>query len=208
MPTDHERARWARHWDRAAPSTDASMRFMDRVLFRDSREWVCGQAATGEVLEVAVGTGLNLPHYRPEVELVGVDLSPAMVELARGRARETGRAADLRVGDAEALGFPDESFDSVVCTVSLCGVPDPRRAIGEMVRVLRPGGALLLADHVVARHAPLRGVQWLVERVSVPTMGEHFRRRPGDEVGALGLRIERRERFALGVVERLAARKP
>lgn len=206
MATDDERARWARGWERAAPRTDASMRFMDRMLFRDSRSWVCGRA-TGRVLEVAVGTGLNLPHYRGDVPLVGIDLSPAMVELARARAREIGRAADLRVGDAEALDFPDGSFDAVVCTFSLCGIPDPHRAVGEMARVLAPGGSLLLADHVAAGPAPLRGLQWLVERASVPVMGEHFRRRPLELVRALGLQVEQRERFALGVVERLAARK-
>lgn len=207
MATDDDRDRWARGWDRAAPRTDASMRFMDRVLFRDSRAWVCGRA-TGRVLEVAVGTGLNLPHYRADVGLVGVDLSPAMVELARARARETGRDADLRVGDAEALEFSDGSFDSVVCTFSLCGIPDPHRALAEMARVLAPGGSLLLADHVAAGPAPLRGLQWLVERASVPAMGEHFRRRPAELVPALGLRIEQRQRFAFGIVERLAARKP
>ncbi|WP_300008306.1 class I SAM-dependent methyltransferase [Pseudonocardia sp.] len=207
MPTGAERERWARYWDRAAPKTDASMRFLDRVLFRDSRSWVCGKAE-GAVLEVAVGTGLNLGHYPAGVSLLGVDLSPAMVELARRRAAELGRDADLRVGDAEALDLPEASFDSVVCTFSLCGIPDPRRAIAEMVRVLRPGGLLLLADHVAATAAPVRAVQRLAEVASVPLMGEHFRRRPAEEVLAQGLLVQQRERFAGGIVERLAARRP
>lgn len=180
------------------------MRFMDRVLFRDSRQWVCGQAV-GDVLEVAVGTGLNLPHYPAGMPITGVDLSPAMVELARRRAEATGREADLRVGDAEALDLPDAAFDTVVCTFSLCGIPDHRRAIAEMARVLRPGGRLLLADHVASARAPLRGVQWLAEAAGVPLIGEHFRRRPLEEVIAQGLTVQRRERFALGVVERLLA---
>lgn len=207
MPTDAERDRWARYWDRAAPGTDASMRFMDRVLFRDSRAWLCEQA-TGSVLEVAVGTGLNLAHYPPGVSLLGVDLSPAMVAIARRRAAALALDADVRVGDAEALGLPDDSLDTVVCTFSLCGIPDHRRAISEMVRVLRPGGQLLLADHVAASAAPLRAVQRLAELASVPLTGEHFRRRPVEEVLAQGLQVLRRERFACGVVERLVARKP
>lgn len=207
MATNTERERWARYWDRAAPSTDAAMRFMDRVLFRDSRQWVCGQAV-GEVLEVGVGTGLNLLHYPDGVSLVAVDLSPAMVELARRRAVELGQEVDLRVGDAEALELPEASFDSVVCTFSLCAIPDHGRAIAEMARVLRPGGLLLLADHVAAAVAPVRALQQLAEAVTVPLMGEHFRRRPVDEVLAQGLEVQRQERFALGVVERLVARKP
>ncbi|GAA2571178.1 class I SAM-dependent methyltransferase [Pseudonocardia hydrocarbonoxydans] len=207
MPSKAERQRWARYWERAAPRTDASMRFMDRMLFRDSRAWVCGRAV-GEVLEIAVGTGLNLPHYPAGVALRGIDLSPAMVELTRARAAELGRDVDLCVGDAEHLDLPDGSVDTVVCTFSLCGIPDHRRAVGEMVRVLRPGGLLLLADHVAATAAPLRAVQRLAELGSVPLMGEHFRRRPADEIRARGLEVLESERFAGGVVERLVARRP
>lgn len=138
----------------------------------------------------------------------GLDLSSATVELARRRAATLGREADLRVGDAEDLPWPDASFDTVVCTFALCGIPDHRQAVAEMVRVLRPGGQLLLADHVAATAAPLRGIRWLAEAASVPLIGEHFRRRPADEVRAQGLVVQRRDRFALGVVERLLARKP
>ncbi|MDN5934512.1 MAG: class I SAM-dependent methyltransferase [Pseudonocardia sp.] len=207
MPSEAERQRWARYWDRAAPRTDDAMRLMDRMLFGDSRAWVCGRAV-GDVLEVAVGTGLNLAHYPAGVTLRGIDLSPAMVELARARAAELGREVDLRVGDAERLDLPDRSVDSVVCTFSLCGIPDHRRALGEMIRVLRPGGLLLLADHVAAAAAPLRAVQRLAELGSVPFMGEHFRRRPVDEVRARGLDVLEVERFAAGVVERVVARVP
>ncbi|MFR9800847.1 class I SAM-dependent methyltransferase [Pseudonocardia sp. RS010] len=183
------------------------MRRLDRLLFGDSRAWVCGQAA-GAVLEVAVGTGLNLPHYPPDVRLTGLDLSPAMVRAARERAARMNREAELRVGDAEDLDLPDASVDTVVCTFALCGIPDHRRSIDEMVRVLRPGGRLLLADHVASSVPPLRLVQRMTEWVSVPVGGEHFRRRPVDHVLAAGLEVERRERFALGIVERLVARKP
>ncbi|MGI5132480.1 class I SAM-dependent methyltransferase [Pseudonocardia sp. CA-107938] len=207
MANDEQRARWARYWDRSAPRTDAAMQFMDRVLFRDSRAWVCSRAV-GEVFEIAIGTGLNLPHYPPGTPVRGIDLSPAMVELARARASELGREVDVRVGDAEHLDLPDGSVDSVVCTFSLCGIPDHHRALAEMARVLRPGGMLLLADHVASTVAPVRAVQWLTELASVRFMGEHFRRRPADLVPGLGLDIVEIERFAGGIVERLAARKP
>jgi ubiquinone/menaquinone biosynthesis C-methylase UbiE len=183
------------------------MQVMDRVLFRDSRAWVCSRAV-GEVFEVAIGTGLNLPHYPAGTPVRGIDLSPAMVELTKARAAELGRDVDVRVGDAERLDLPDSSVDSVVCTFSLCGIPDHRRALAEMVRVLRPGGLLLLADHVASTVAPVRAVQWLTELASVRFMGEHFRRRPADDLPGLGLDIVEIERFAGGVVERLVARRP
>ncbi len=208
MPaTTGETARWRRYWDRHAQGYDRQMQFLDRVLFGDTRAWVCAQAA-GDVLEVAVGTGLNLGFYPDDVWLTGVDFSPAMLERARDRARKLGRTVELHEGDAQALEFPDASFDTVVCTFSLCGVSDERQAVAEMKRVLRPGGLLLLADHVAGSAGPVRAVQRLLELVTVPIGNEHFLRRPLEQVRSLGFQIERQERFKAGIVERLAARKP
>src|SRR5438093_11671476 len=138
-----ETERVLRLYEKEAHKYDREMNFFDRLLFAGAREWVCAQAA-GEVLVIGIGTGRNLPHYRNDVRLTGVELSTAMLEIARARARELGREVDLRVGDAQALGFPDQSFDSVVCTLSLCTIPDDRAAVAEMRRVLRAGGRLLL----------------------------------------------------------------
>lgn len=208
MPaTSGDTARLRRYWDRHAPNYDRQMRLFDRVLFGDTRAWVCAQA-TGDVLEVAVGTGLNLGHYPDGIRLTGVDFSPAMLQRARDRALKLGRMVDLREGDAHALAFPDNSFDTVVCTFSLCSIPDDRQAVAEMRRVLRPGGLLLLADHVAGSVWPVRAIQGLLELVTVPLGGEHLRRRPVEQVLALGLEVQRRERFKAGIVERLAARKP
>jgi ubiquinone/menaquinone biosynthesis C-methylase UbiE len=198
--------RWRRYWDRKSTTYDAEMGYWDRRLFGDSRAWACGQS-TGEVLEVAVGTGLNLPWYPAGVTLTGVDLSEGMLAIARDRARRLGHPVTLREGDAEALPFADASFDTVLCTFGLCAIPGPAAAVGEMVRVLRPGGRLILVDHVASSSRIVRGLQWLLELASVPLAGEHFRRRPLELVEALGLPVQRRERFKLGLVERLVAGK-
>jgi ubiquinone/menaquinone biosynthesis C-methylase UbiE len=198
--------RLRRYWDKHARSYDKQMGFWDRKLFRDTREWICGRAR-GDVLEVAIGTGLNLDRYPDGVRLTGIDFSPEMLAHARRRADRLGRSVDLREGDAHALEFPDESFDTVVCTFSLCSIPDDRRAVAEMVRVLRPDGRLLLADHVVSTAWPARMLQRLLELVTIPIGDEHFRRRPIRHVRAAGLSIEQHERFTLGIVERLAARR-
>jgi ubiquinone/menaquinone biosynthesis C-methylase UbiE len=196
-----------RYWDKQASRYDREMEFWDRHLFGASRPWACGRAA-GEVLEVAIGTGRNLPYYPDGIRLTGVDMSAQMLAVARDRATALGRPADLRPGDAQRLDFPDSSFDTVLCTLGLCAIPDDRQAIGEMARVLRPGGRLLLVDHVVAGPVVLRVLQWLYECISIRTAGEHFRRRPLDHVRDLGFRIEQAERFRFGIVERLVATKP
>ena len=199
--------RLRRYWDKHARSYHQQMGFFERHLFRDSRQWICSQA-TGEVLEVAIGTGLNLAHYPDGVALTGIEWSPTMLDLARRRAEHLDQSVDLRLGDAQALEFPNARFDTVVCTFSLCAIPDDRKALDEMARVLRPGGLLLLADHVAATAWYARAGQRLIELITIPVGGEHFRRRPLTHVTALGFSIERHDRFTLGIVERLAARKP
>jgi ubiquinone/menaquinone biosynthesis C-methylase UbiE len=199
--------RLRRYWDRHARSFDRQMAFFERVLFGDGRQWVCAQA-TGEVLEVAVGGGRNLPFYPDGIRLTGVDFSPQMLQLAQQQAEQLGRPVDLRLGDAQALELADACFDTVVCTLSLCAIPDERQAVAEMWRVLRPGGRLLLLDHVAAASRWVRAIQWLLERASIPLGGEHLRRRPLLQVQAQGFQVEQRQRYKLGIVERLVARKP
>jgi ubiquinone/menaquinone biosynthesis C-methylase UbiE len=198
--------RWHRYWDKHSASYDRQMGFFDRCLFGDSRSWVCSRAS-GDTLEVAIGTGLNLPFYGEQVQLTGIDFSAAMLGLAGDRARQLGRTLSLQEADALALPFSDQSFDTVVCTFSLCAIPDDRRAVSEMSRVLRPGGLLLLADHIEASAWPARVVQRALELLTVPLQGEHFTRRPLRHVRAAGFQVEQRERFRLGITERLAARK-
>jgi ubiquinone/menaquinone biosynthesis C-methylase UbiE len=196
-----------RLWDKRADRYDRRMRLSERFMFGDGRAWVCSQAR-GEVLEIAIGTGRNLPHYPPDVRLTGVDLSPRMLEVARRQAAALGRAIDLRVGNAQTLEFPDASFDSAVCTLALCSIPNDRQAIAEMYRVLRPGGLLLLLDHIPAEPRAVRALQALLERFKKLLGSEHLLRRPLERVLEQGFEVEQRERSRWGIIERLAARKP
>jgi len=197
-------ARQRRLWARQAPRYDREMRFFERVLFGDARAWACSQAA-GQVLEVAVGTGRNLPFYPHDIQLTGVDLSPEMLAIAGARAGELGRVIELTEADAHALPFPDGSFDTVVCTFSLCNIPDERRAIAEMHRVLRPGGLLILADHVASTSLPLRTVQAARRETHLPPL-----RRPPDPPTAPACgrrRLQHRARRALQERHRGAAHR-
>jgi ubiquinone/menaquinone biosynthesis C-methylase UbiE len=194
-------------WEKYAPRYDRDIGFFERLQFGGGREWVCSQA-TGDVLEVAVGTGRNLGFYPDGVRLTGLDFSPAMLAQARARAAELGREIELREGDAQALPFPDASFDTVVCTLGLCGFPDERSAIAEMHRVLRPGGKLLLLDHVGSHHRLIHFGQWLLEKLTVRMLGDYQTRRPLPLVEQAGFAVQRQERLKAGTVERVAAIKP
>src|SRR5215472_431701 len=178
-------ARQKRVWDKSAPSYDKQIAFFEKIQFGGGREWL-GKRAHGRVLEVAIGTGLDLPYYPADATITGIELSPAMLAIARRRAASLGRDVDLREGDAEHLPFADASFDTVVCALSLCTIPGPAPAIGEMKRVLAPGGRLLLLDHIGSTWPPVYAAQWLLEQITIRAAGEHLTRRQLPPVHAAG----------------------
>lgn len=122
----------------------------ERLLIRDSRQWVCRQAR-GPTLELAVGTGLNLRWYPRDIDLVAVDLSREGLDIVAERARELGRPVRLAVADGHHLPFGNDTFETVVCTLAICDVADRAATMAEMFRVVRPGGHLLLLDHLEPR---------------------------------------------------------
>src|SRR5215467_6143004 len=143
--TETERVREI--FDTTSAQYDKAMAFNEKLLFGKGRAWACSQAR-GKVLEIAIGTGLNLPFYPDDIELTGIEISPAMLEFARRRAKSLSHWVELIVGDAQALPFPDQCFDTVVCTISLCSIPDERKAVEEVYRVLHPGGRFVALEHV------------------------------------------------------------
>ena len=200
-------ARQKRVWEKAAPSYDKQMAFFEKIWFGGGREWL-GERAHGRVLEVAVGTGRDLPYYPADAAVTGIELSPAMLALARQRAVGLGRDADLREGDAEHLPCGDASFDTVVCALSLCTIPDPAAAIGEMKRVLVPGGQVLAMWSSNSNWPPVYAAQWLLEQITIRAAGEHFTRRQLPLVQAAGFRVVETERLKAGTLERIHAVKP
>ncbi len=193
--------------DKEAPRYDRQISFFERALFGGGREWICSQAR-GDVLELAAGTLRNLPHYPQGVKLTAVELSPEMAAIGRKRAQEVGRPVDLRVGDVQKLDFPDESFDTVTCTLGFCTIPDTTAAAREAFRVLRPAGGLLLLEHVRSPVRAVRGVERLLEPLFVRFMADHLTREPLDYLPGVGFEIDEVERSKWGIVERLRAHKP
>jgi len=200
-------AKAVRVWEKMAPRYDRDIQFWEKVQFGGGREWI-GARAKGRVLEVAVGTGRNFDFYSRGVGITGVDLSPDMLDIARRHATDLDLEVDLCVAAAEALPFDEDSFDTAVCTLSLCTIPDPAASIAEMKRVLRPGGQLLLLDHIGSSWWPIWAAQRLVEQLTIRAAGEHMTRRQLPLVDAAGFDIVEAQRLKGGTVERIAARNP
>jgi ubiquinone/menaquinone biosynthesis C-methylase UbiE len=168
-----------------------------------------GEAAgDGRVLEIGIGTGASLRHYRPAVELTGIDLSPGMLGVARRHSAELGLAAKLLEMDAERLRFPDSSFDAVVFDLCLCTVPDPAQAIAEGIRVARPGARMIFLEHVRSRLPPVAVLQELLTVVTALTQHDHWNRRTPDLVRAAGVRVISERRWLLGVFTLIVGEAP
>ena len=165
---------------------------------------------SGRVIELGAGTGLNFPHYGPEVtEVVAAEPEPYM----RRKAEQAAANAPVKVTvvdwPAEALAAEDASFDAGVACLVLCCVRDQQRALAELVRVIRPGGELRYFEHIKADTPGLARLQVAADRIGVSKLAgnEHFARRTDRRIREAGFQVEheRRFRFAPGLVDRIAA---
>lgn len=206
MPKQTETERVREIFDTTAAQYDKGMAFTEKLFLGDGRAWVCAQAR-GKVLEIAIGTGLNLPFYPADVEITGIEISPAMLEIARRRANNLDRKVELAIGDAQALPFPDRHFDTVICTIALCSIPDERQAVAEVWRVLRPSGRFVALEHVRSPNIIIRGLERMLESYTVHNQADHLLREPVETVQAVGFSIEYLKRQKLGIIERLIACK-
>ena len=149
-------------------------------------------AAEGRVLEIGIGSGLNLPFYPRDLDaVIGLDPSPELLARARREAVWSRSPVELRRGSAEAIPLDDQSVDTVVATWTLCSIPNVGAALGEIRRVLRPGGRFLFAEH---GRAPEPWVGAWQDRLSPlwrrVAGGCHLNRRIDELVRSAGLRIE------------------
>lgn len=172
---------------------------LDR-LFLDRLRTGLMSNATGDVLEVAIGTGKNLRFYPPACRVTGVDFSSRMLEEASARAKAMRREFVATKADANALPFDEGSFDTVTCSLAMCTFVEPATAMREMRRVCKPGGRVLLLEHVRPRD---RAVAKMFDAITPFTQGK-LGCTPNRDIRAIaeaaGLRIESAQTPARGIV--------
>jgi len=178
--------------------------FADRLLVGRYRRRQFGDA-TGEVLDVACGTGTNFRYLPAEADLVGIDVSPDVLAKAEETLDELGREGTLRRMDAQDLAFPDDSFDTVVSALSTCTFPDPVAALREMERVCHPDGEIRLLEHGKSDVGLFARYQEWREDAHYANMGCRWTQEPLAVAAEAGLDIEESSTGLFGIVTTIRA---
>lgn len=163
-------------YDRLAPWFDGLEGFLEGLLFRRLRKKLWAQAAGPHILEVGVGTGKNFPFYPDDARITAIDFSPKMLAMAQRKQQRKQIAVDLALMDVQSLDYADNSFDTVIGSFLFCSVPKPRKGLKELYRVCKPGGQVLLLEHVLSSNKALATVMNLLNPLVVNTLGANINR--------------------------------
>ncbi len=178
-------------YQRISPIYDRLEWLMER-RFRPWRENLWKFVHGPRVLEVGVGTGKNIEFWPPNCRMTAIDLTPGMLDIARQRAKSLNKQdADLFLADVQHLELPSGIFDTVVATFVFCSVPDPVQGLREIGRVVRPGGQVLLLEHVRIDRPVIGAMMDILAPLVVRLNGANINRRTIENVRIAGLHIER-----------------
>jgi ubiquinone/menaquinone biosynthesis C-methylase UbiE len=197
--------KWWDKWDNAAKTFDIMNRGIEIRYGERKREWF--SRSVGWTLLVAVGTGLDLQYFPSGQNVVGIDISSKMLEKAKGKLNINTSNTKLVRADVQMLGFADNSFDSVVTSCTFCSVPDPVLGLKELQRVMRPGGKLLMFEHVRSNIFWMGPMMDLLTYVS-RKVGPDLNRRTKENVIRAGFKLTREINIYLDIVKLFEAIKP
>lgn len=192
-------------WDRASRTYDW-MTWADELRFGDAKRHLFAKMR-GRCLMVAAGTGHDFQFFPPTLTITALDISPGMVARARIRAAAYDGHLDVRVMDVQELEYADATFDTVATACTFCSVPDPIRGLRELYRCLKPGGQLLMFEHLRSRIGPVAMLQDIMTPIT-RRMGPEMNRTTVDNVLRAGFELCRERNVYLDIVKAIEARRP
>ena len=196
-----------KRYNRVAPLYDFMENIVERSRYSKWRGLLWSKVEGTKVLEVGVGTGKNFTYYPPDVEITAIDFSEKMLDRARQKAEGDKIRAHLEQMDAQDLKFEDNTFDTVAATFVFCSVPDPIKGLREVERVCKPGGKVILLEHVLSANRILSWIMNLYNPLVVRVAGANINRRTADNVDKSGLKVENITNLAAGIFLLIEARK-
>ena len=171
-----------KRYDRLAPFYDLLEKPLEGLQFAQWRTRL-GERISGDcILEVGVGTGKNIRYYPQDAKVTAIDISPRMLTRARRKVKTSKVEINLVEMDVQNLAFPDHSFDTVLATFVFCSVPDPARGLRELLRVCKPGGRLVLLEHVRPTNPVLGALFDLLNPLVARMMGANINRRTMENI--------------------------
>jgi len=165
-----------RRYDSLAPWFDSLEGFLEGLFFRRLRQKLWQQANGTHILEVGVGTGKNFEFYPSDARVTAIDFSPRMLDQAKKKRDRKQIDVDLVQMDVESICYADNSFDTVIASFVFCSVPQPRKGLKELYRVLKPGGQLLLLEHVLSSNKTKAAVMNALNPLVVRVLGANINR--------------------------------
>jgi ubiquinone/menaquinone biosynthesis C-methylase UbiE len=194
-----------RKWDRASRTYDFFAGVDDRRLGSEKRKLLA--LTRGKMLHVAAGTGNDYKFLPPGMDIVSIDISPKMLERAKIKAAAYNGSIELREADVHKLDYPAETFDTVATVFTFCSVPKPIDGLRELFRVLKPGGQILMLEHVRSTAIAPVGIMMDVMSQLTRQFGPELNRDTVGNVQKAGFRLRRVENVYLDVVKTIEAVK-
>jgi len=175
-----------RRYDRIAPIFDALEGFLEGLFFSQWRKTLWNKVEGQHVLEVGVGTGKNFPYYPADTQITALDFSEKMLERAKSKQLRQHVAVELELMDVESLCYADNSFDTVIATFVFCSVPQPHKGLQELYRVCKPGGQVLLLEHVLSSKPMMAKMMQIMNPVIAAIFGANINRQTVKSVQSCG----------------------
>jgi phosphatidylethanolamine/phosphatidyl-N-methylethanolamine N-methyltransferase len=194
-------------YDRIAPFFDGLEAVMEGLFFKSWRKLLWSKVEGHHILEIGVGTGKNFDYYPTDARVTAIDFSQKMLEQATHKKDRKHIPVDLNLMDVQSLCYADNSFDTVIASFVFCSVPLPLKGLKELYRVCKPGGQVLLLEHVLSSKPVIAKIMNFINPVVVALAGANINRNTVKNVKACGFASVRVDERSGDIIKLIEARK-
>ncbi len=196
-----------KRYDRIAPYFEGLEAVMEGLFFKKWRKRLWAKVEGHHILEVGVGTGKNFDYYPADARITAIDFSPKMLKQADHKKTRKAVSVELELMDAQSLVFADNSFDTVIGSFVFCSVPLPLKGLKELYRVCKPGGQVILLEHVLSSNPVIAKVMNFINPAIVALVGANINRNTVKNVKSCGFASVRVDEQSGDIIKLIEARK-